>query len=246
MNAIAMPARPAETYSERVASVATAAGIYYTVSGAGQSLTATSDTKTALETLFAAQDSEGSLMWLDVTNKLHALQRGEEAVGSASPRFTFSNDHTYANHICLTAFATSMDTEQVINQLTFNNLEWTGTTWTTVPYTFDDANSANYYGVKKQSVSTTLSPAVLSTYSDYIFNTYSEAVRKVKQVAFKVSGMQDQAIPTVTYIDIGDVVKVYLNDPTNTALDNITDVRRVGEISHRITPTLWDTQITLL
>lgn len=246
LNSVAMPARTAESYAQRVAAVANAAGIYYSVTGAGQNLTVTNDEKTALETLFAAQDSEGSLIWMDATNQLRALQRGEEAVGSASPAFTFSNDHTYANHICLTAFATSMDTEQVINQLTFNNLEWDGTQWATVPYVYGDSNSAAYYGVRKQSVSTTLDPNTLPNYAQQVFNTYSEAQRKVKQVAFKVSSMDDATIPGVTFIDIGDVVRVYLNDPANTALDNIAEVRRVGEISHRITPTLWDTQLTLL
>jgi len=146
------------------------------------------------------------------------------------------------------AFATGMDTDQVINQITFNNLEYNTTDqrFETNQYTYSDNTSAAYYGVRKQFLSTTLNPTDLSSYADTIFTTWAVAERKVRNIAAPIDDFHDSTVKEITYIDIGDVVEIYLNDPINTTLNELSETRRVAQISHRITPTLWEMQLTLL
>jgi len=249
LNSVTMAARSSESYQNRMAAIASTASIesYIDTTG-GETLTQTQDETNALELLYATQDSEGGLVWIDRWNKLHALTRGDESVVGASAQYLFSNDHSVSNHYCMSAFATGMDTDQVINQITFNNLEYntTDARFETNQYTYSDNTSAAYYGVRKQFLSTTLDPADLSSYAETIFNTWAVAGRKVRNIAAPIDDFQDSTVKEITYIDIGDVVEIYLNDPINTTLNELSETRRVAQISHRITPTLWEMQLTLL
>ena len=249
LNSITMPARPDETYQQRVAAIAAQGEMVAHIDDiGGEDLTLTIDETNALELLLGTQDSEGGLMWVDRYDHLHALSRGREGVVGITPKYLFSNDHTVPHHYCMSAFATGMDTDQVINQIQFQNYEWNQVDQRLdrKTYTYSDNTSENYHGVRRQILSTTLDPAVLPQYADFIFNKWANAQRKIRSIAVPVDEFTDDTVKDLVYIDIGDVVEVYLNDPINTILNDLSEIRRVSGISHRISPALWETQLALL
>lgn len=172
--------------------------------------------------------------WAGAENNSQSYELGPVAT------WLFSNDHSEPGHICLTRFQTSMDTDEVVNTVTFNNIELVEGDYRPVAYTFADSESANYYGIKKQTVTTTCDPEGFAYGAAWLFDTFAEAEKKIKRLAFKVTN-EEQAT-----IDIGDVIKVHLIDPPQTALDEITEHRRVIAINHTITPLKWECELLLI
>lgn len=248
LNATMISARPAETYKARIEALCAEAGITCTVTGSGHAVQATQGAESALDALITAQNSEGGLIYIDRTNTLRAWQRGEELLaGTEDATYLFSNNHQEPDHICLSGFSSVLDTKNIINKVSFSNLENDGNgNFSTQIYTYEDTGSSNYYGVATQTLNTVLLPSELYDYKDWIFDTFTTPANKVRALAFPVDQFIDSTIPQVAFIDVGDVVDVSLTDPPNTLLTSLQAKQRVAQISHRLTPALWDTQITLI
>ena len=266
LNSVQMQPRPAESYLSRVIASASAAdvqveeGMTALRAGAdGQSLEPTVYADTALRTLVEAQDSEGSLVFIDRNNIMHALTRGQEKEGSDNPAWTFANTHrttlegkSMSEHTCLSAFVVAMNTEQVINNIVFQNTVQTGTddegnpVFETLEYTFTAEQSQRYYGIGTLYVQTSLPVDALAPYAQHIFDEYSEAKRKVQSLAFPVDNFKDVGVPPECFIDIGDWTEVVLDEPSGTELPLLTSKQRVAQVSHNISPDGWDCQVTLL
>ena len=258
LNSVQMDPRPAESYLSRVIASADAADVQVNAatraSVEGQSLEPTVYADTALRTLVDAQDSEGSLVFIDRNNVMHALTRGEEQQGSDDVSWVFSNDHGVArtDHTCLSAFVVAMNTEQVINNIVFQNTVQNGfdddgePVFETLEYTFTAEQSQRYYGIGTLYVQTSLPVDALPEYAQHIFDGYSEAKRKVQSLAFPVDDFKQPGVPDECFIDVGDWTEVVLRDPAGTQLPLLTSKQRVAQVSHNISPDQWDCQVTLL
>lgn len=251
LNSIQMGERPEESYLARILAAATAAEVAFgwdNTKAPGHTLTKTSKGKSALDVVKSAQDSEGSLVWVDRKNRIHTLLRGEEVAGVE--KWLFSNNHSLPNHLCLSAYQDTQDTAQVINTITFRNEEWddsdadpTKHKFINVDYDYISPNSQRYYGVANFTATTNLDPSELPSYADYIFQNFDEAQRKVEALAFPLDDFTTTDIPAAAFIEVADPVKVVIDD---FQAGSFTKTQRVAKVSHQITPQGWDTQLQLI
>jgi len=249
LNSIQMESRPQESYEDRVIAACLAADIGYEVEMGGSTLNQTEEGTTGLLTITAAQDSEGSLVWVDRFNQLHALIRGNDI--PEEPEYTFANTHDVENHYCLTAYADSIDTTQVINTLTFRNTSYVEDPnnlgeyiYKNTEYNYSSTNSARYYGVGNALLSTLLDATELPDYAEYIFERFDQPSRKVVNIAYYTDDWKSFDVPEIAFIDIADPIRVVLKDDSGNEFVNA--VQRVAGISHVITPENWNTQLKLL
>ena len=255
MNGHRLSARPAETYQDRLTSAATVSNLPITVSDPGVNLTATEGEATALETAYAAIDSEAGFVWMDRHNAVQALSRGQEQpaarLAAAATRWLAGN--VGQDHICLTAINVGKDTRQVVNKLTATNLEHdqsdpdpTRWRWNRPSYVYDHVASQEYYGVGEARITTTLAPAEIPTLAAHAFAEYGEPKAKVMNVEFVLSQYNSNVIPPHTFIEIGDVIDVYMDRPVGTVLPQYQSQQVVAGIIHELTPDRWTTQLQLL
>ena len=255
MNAHRLPARPAETFQARLEAAATVANLPITVSAPGVDLTPTEGETTALETAYAALDSEAGFSWMNRHNAVRGLARGEEQpaarLAAAAPRWLMGN--TGQDHVCLTAINVGKDTRQVVNKLTVTNLEHdqsdpdpTRWRWNRPQYTYDHTASQEYYGVGEARVTTTLAPADLPALAAHAFALYGEPKAKVMNVEFVLSQYADDLVPAHTFVDVGDVVDVHMIRPSGTVLPEYQSRQVVAGVTHTLTPDRWTTQLQLL
>lgn len=169
----------------------------------------------------------------------------------ASPLFTFSNSHDVPGHICLTAFADGMDTTQVINSVTFRWRELdandpANARWETLEATYDSATSKRYYGASNKTLNVWNLAGDLQRYADHIFREYDTPKRKVAKVAYISDDWQGDTVRSIVTIDVADVVRVVMMDPVGLVHEVLDSTQRVAQISHRISPEVWETQLALL
>lgn len=248
LNATQIGERDAETYATRITQLCLEAGVSASPTGTGATLQAIPGAETALTALQTAQNSEGGLVFIDRWNTLHAWLRGEDFLtGTEDPDYVFANDHTIPGHVCISDFSLSLDTRRVINKVSFSNIENDGEgNFTNQTYIYSDPGSAAYYGVATQNLTTAVLPSELYEYQDWIFDNYATPTRSVRAVAFPTDTFTDTSIKQVAFIDIVDIARIYLVDPPYTQLDTLDALQRVAQISHRLTPQLWETQISFI
>ena len=182
------------------------------------------------------------------------------------PRFTFTNNPkedevgigSTTEQLCLSAYKQVTDTSQVINGITFYNYteeEEEGLDENGDPivekvivrdtHTFESANSRRLYGDAGVKLTTYLPDTDLVGYADYIFANYDTPKTKVETLQFPVDKWTSLDVPNCVTLDIGDPVKVRIDDPfTNHTLNRAT--QRVAQIRHRISPTEWLCELDLL
>ncbi len=253
LNSVVVPARPAETYSERVNAVAQVADLKHVPTTAGGHQTASDTQRTALETVFLAQDTEAGLCWIDRYNQLHSWVRtGDEIPAGATPDWVVTDDHTLPGHICGDAVQTGIETTQVINNLTVNNLvhdthahDPKDQKWTTERHEYTSPRSQRYYGVASVNVTTTMADADLTAYQSYVFTRFDEPHPKVTAVEYPTDDLTTPGIKPGMLVDLTDIVHVKLKAPVVGAA-GIDYTGRVAGISHRLTPGEWTTQLALL
>ena len=253
LNSVLMGVRPAETFGERVNAVAQAGNLTVTVTGAGLAQRATDEARTALETLYLAQDTEAGWAGIDRQNHLTAWPRGV-AEGGALPTAVFevSDQHTDPNHdACITAIETGISTTQVINNLTVSNLRFddsdpdpTRHRWVTDSYEYQSPRSQRFYGTATARVTTAMDDALLQDYQSFVFTHYDEPTRKVAAVEYVTDEFTDALIPPIALIDVGDVIRIHMRAPA-TGAAAIDQTERVTRINHSITPRGWTTQLAL-
>ena len=159
--------------------------------------------------------------------------------------------------MCLSAYKQVSDTSQVIN-ITFYNYteeEEEGLDENGDPivekvivrdtHTFESANSRRLYGDAGVRLTTYLPDTDLVGYADYIFQNYDTPKTKVETLQFPLDKFTSLEVPEMVSIDIGDPVKVRIDEPdTSHTLNKAT--QRVAQIRHRITPQEWITELDLL
>lgn len=261
--------RPAETYKERMEySAQQVETLDYTIEE-GHALTPVRLPLTALELLHTAQDSEGSLAFVDRTGHLYATNRSwsasEVATLREAPKFAFTNDIVEAQRtreidiqesvICLSGWRQTNDTADVINGITFTNYEdelinegeedeeviSRGTN-----YPFTDDGSAKLFGSSSIRLTTYLNPIDLPSYADQVFDEFASPRTKVEAIEFPADNFQDLSFPETILIDVGDNVRVVLKDPARPYNIMTDSTQRVAKIKHLITPDEWLVQAELL
>lgn len=251
LNSIPMGARPAETYEERVAAVAQATDLTHSVTGPGLPQTGTDQPRSALETLYLAQDTEAGWTMVTRTNHLVAWPRGV-AETTTSPDYVLSDRHADLDHdACITAVQTGVDTSRVINNLTVRNIRWDDSDpdpsrhrWVTDSHEYSSASSTEFYGVAQHAVTTAMDDTLLHAYRDFVFDHYEKPLRHVKAVEFVTDDFTSTAVPRICLIDVGDQVAIRMNAPATGAVA-INVLERVMRIDHRITPSEWITQVAV-
>ena len=261
--------RPAETYKERVEfSASQVNGLTYTIEE-GEDLNPLRLPLTALELLHSAQDSEGSIAFVDRTGHLYATNRSWNASGIGrlreAPKFAFTNDIVEAQQtreidiqesvICMSGWRQTNDTADVINGITFTNYEDVlenegeedeelvskGTN-----YAFTQDSSAKLYGSSSVRLTTYLDPTTLPAYADQVFDAFSAPRTKVETIEFPADNFQDLSFPETILVDVGDQVRVMLKDPARPENLMTDSTQRVAKIKHLITPNEWLVQAELL
>ena len=250
LNSVHLPARPAETFGERVNAVGQAADLVVQIPAPGGNQTATDDTRTALETLYLAGDTEAGWTFIDRHNQVHAWQRAA-ADTLGTPTVLFSDDHTVPGHVCVMAVQTSMDTSEVVNQLQVRNLRYDTTDpdptrhrYVTDTHDYTSPASERYYGVARTSVTTAMADSDLTAYQSFVFTRYDTPERKIHALEYVTDEFTAPGVPPVALIDVADVVRIQL-DPQAVNATPMDRVERVARISHDITPTRWVTQLAL-
>lgn len=261
--------RPAETYKERMEyACSQVETLEYSIEE-GHDLTPVRLPLTALELLHTAQDSEGSLAFVNRNGHLYATNRSWSAseVGNLreAPKFAFTNDITEAQRrlgfrveedvICLSGWRQTNDTADVINGITFTNYEdeilnpgeedeeviSRGTN-----YPFTDDGSAKLFGSSSIRLTTYLDPIDLPSYADQVFDEFASPRTKVEAIEFPADNFQDLSFPETITIDVGDEVRVVLKDPARPYNIMTNSTQRVAKIKHLITPEEWLVQAELL
>lgn len=257
--------RPAETYKQRVEySAQQVDGLRYTIEE-GEDLNPLRLPLTALELLHSAQDSEGSVAFVDRTGHLYATNRSWNASGIArmgeAPKFAFTNDVVEAVQtreidiqeevICMSGWRQTNDTADVINGITFTNYEdvvddegEVSSKGTNYPFTQD--SSAKLYGSSSVRLTTYLDPTTLPAYADQVFDAFSAPRTKVETIEFPADNFQDLSFPETILVDVGDQVRVMLKDPARPENLMTDSTQRVAKIKHLITPNEWLVQAELL
>lgn len=260
--------RPAETYESRMAfSADQVAGLRYTIED-GEEQNAIRLPLTALELLHQAQDSEGSVAFVDRTGHLYATNREWNA--SSIARFPVAAQFAFTNNvsgdllqskrveeevICLSGWRQTNDTADVINGVTFTNYEDVlenegeddeeivskGTN-----YPFYQGNSAQLYGSSSVRLTTYLDPVTLPNYAETIFDEFSQPRTKVEGIEFPADTYGSLDFPESILMDVGDQVRVLLKDPARPQNIMTDSVQRVAKIKHQITPQEWLVQAELL
>ena len=251
LNSVPLPARPAETFAERVAGAAAPTALTYSTTGTGLLQRATDEPRTALETLYAAIDTEAGWAMVDRYNHLIAWPRGE-AEQTPAPVYTLSDRHNDPQHdACITAIQTAVDTTRVINNLTVNNMRWddsdpdpTRHRWVTDTFNYASPSSTDFYGVARHTFTTFMDDSLLVDYKDFIFTHYEKPLRHVAGVEYLTDDFTAPGVPRIALIDVGDPVAITVRAPaTGAATINVTE--RVVRINHQITPTRWTTQLAV-
>jgi len=254
--------RPEESYSERVAyAVSTVPDLTIDIAEGTQTLNEMLEPLTALEMIVQAQDSEGSVVWVDKENKMFSTNRDWEDTIFGNQRFSNTPKYAFTNHltgdlqvragekeVCLSAFQQTSDTRQVINGITFYNYEVElfensdgieekreiGKT-----YTFSDNASARLYGSADIRLITRLDPSTLASYAEYVFDHWSRPKTKIETIEWPADKFDSRFIPDTIELDIGDAVRVALEDPIKENYLMVDQVQRISRIRHRITPQEW-------
>ena len=175
-------------------------------------------------------------------------EEGQINIGGNRPR----------NQICLSRYKQVADTSQVINGITFYNFveeEQEGTDDNGDPiiekvivrdtFTFESANSRRLYGDAGVKLTTYLPPTDLVGFADYIFSKYDTPKSKVETIQFPLDKWKSLDVPEAVTIDVGDPVKVRIDDPFSSMTLN-DQTQRVAQIRHRISPTEWLCELDLL
>ena len=260
--------REAETYKSRMEFAAgQVAGLTYTIQE-GEPLTAIRKPLTALELLHTAQDSEGSLVFVDRLGHLVATDRNWVAYNQNSvrggPKFSFTNNTSpdllrkaaVDNEvICMSAWRQTNDTADVINGITFTNYkdeidnpgeEDEVVVSKATNYAFTQDSSAKLYGSSSVRLTTYLDPVTLPDYADQVFDNFSAPRTKVEGIEFPADKFGDLSFPESILLDVGDEVRVVLKDPANDRHIMTDSTQRVAKIKHQITPQEWIVQAELL
>ena len=254
--------RPQETYAERVAyAVSTVPELNIDVSEGTQTLNETIEPLTALEMIVESQDSEGSVVWVDKENQMFSTNRDWEDTVFGNNRFSNIPQYAFTNHltgelptrvaeeqVCLSGFVQTSDTKQVINGITFYNYEVEVSTdnegneekrEVANTYTFTDNASARLYGSADIRLTTRLDPNSLASYAEYIFDHWSRPKTKVETIEWPADKFDNPNIPGTISLDIGDAVRVALEDPIKENFLMVDSVQRISRIKHKITPYEW-------
>ena len=260
--------RPAETYESRVGFAADQVeGLRYTIED-GEEQNAIRLPLTALELLHQAQDSEGSVAFVDRTGHLYATNRSWAASNltkfSQTPQFAFTNNvsgellrgkSVEEEVICLAGWRQTNDTADVINGITFTNyedvIENEGKEDEEVVskgsnYAFYEGNSSQLYGSSSVRLTTYLDPDTLPNYAETIFDDFAQPKTKVEAIEFPADKFGTLGFPESVLMDVGDQVRVLLKDPANNQNIMTDAIQRVAKIRHQITPTEWLVQAELL
>ena len=251
LNSIMLPARPAETYAERVNAVAQATDLTVTTTAAGLAQRATDEARTALETLYLAQDTEAGWAMINRKNSLIAWPRGQ-AETATPPAFTLSDRHLDPDHdACITGIETGITTDQVINNLTVLNLRFDDSDpdparhrWVSDTHEYQSPRSQRFYGVAQTRVTTAMDEALLTDYQSFCFTNYGEPERKIVAIEYETDDFTSSVVPPIALIDVGDAVHIRMRAPA-TGAATIDQTERVVRISHTITPTNWVTQLAV-
>ena len=260
--------RPAETYESRVGFAADQVdGLRYTIED-GEEQNAIRLPLTALELLHQAQDSEGSVAFVDRTGHLYATNRSWAASNltkfAQTPQFAFTNNidsnllrgkSVEEEVICLAGWRQTNDTADVINGITFTNyedvLENEGEDDEEVVskgsnYAYYEGNSSQLYGSSSVRLTTYLDPETLPNYAETIFADFAQPKTKVEAIEFPADKFGTLDFPESVLMDVGDQVRVLLKDPANNQNIMTDAIQRVAKIRHQITPTEWLVQAELL
>ncbi len=275
LNAQMVPVRPEEGYNTRMSEAASKVDVPIIQEDSTTILNPTEDPMSALDLLVETQDSEGSVVWLDRYGTLYSTNRYwlslvEDLPVLKNSRFNHAPEYTFTNNpgneneeigiggvtqdVCLSQYKQVADTSQVINGITFYNyievddVDFEGLPIKTIvrdTHTFESANSRRLYGDASVRLTTYLPETDLVGYADYIFANYDTPRTKVETIQFPMDKWDSIDVPGMVSLDIGDPVKVRIDDPlSNHTLNRAT--QRIAQIRHRITPVEWLCELDLL
>jgi hypothetical protein len=271
LQAILVDERPAEEYTTRVRAAVQEAGLPNQLADSTTMLTPTENPRTALETVIKAQDSEGSVCWIDRHGVFYSTNRYWQENQNLrfsnfdnEPAVVFTNGEPVdepalrtgtANNICLSRFLQTADTRQVINGITFRNdveeddVDFEGKpikTIVTDEYSYSSTQSQRLYGNAGITLSTNLDPSELPAYSEYIFETWDTPRVKVEAVEWPLDKYEDLSIPREVNLDIGDKVRVIIDDPYGSGARFVDSTQRIAKVADNITPQEWVRTLDLI
>lgn len=261
LNSTMIAIRGAETFQERVSAIMQETGLLGTVSGTGTTMAATDKPYTALELLELTLNAEAGMAWVGRDNTLTALT-AEDSIPIDSAYYPgtppdalwlFSNDHSIPDHHCLTGLASGEDTAQVINNITYRNIEPetdpdTGeVTYTQKDYVEVEPTSSGYYGVGNLQLEVAVDPLTIGPRANHIFTYFSEPRKRVQNLEYITSDYHgdEHGSDEIVKIDVGDPVQTYIQHPKYADDTYLNTTQRVMAISHLISPERWVTQLSL-
>jgi hypothetical protein len=259
LNSTMIAIRGAETFQERISAVMQETGLLGTVSGTGSLMEATDKPYTALELLELTLNAEAGMAWVGRDNTLTALTAEDSIpIDSAyypgtppAAMWLFSNTHSIPGHHCLTGLASGEDTAQVVNNITYRNMEpetdpSTGEVkWNTVDYVEVEPTSSGYYGVGNLRLDVAVDPLTIGDRANHVFTYFSEPRKRVQNIEYVTDEFNDSSQPDIVTIDVGDPVQTYIQHPKYADDTYLDTTQSVMAISHLISPERWTAQLSL-
>ena len=240
-----------ETFAERMATLATAAGTTITVDGGTVDL-APKETPVPIWDLFnIAANSEGGVVYPNRQGTLEAIGRDgtprtpviEFADTHGEFDDHFSEEFALYNplHSCYTKIDIAYDTTAVANSLSIRNISTVDAEGNDVEEdlgTYEDNDSVIQYGEAAQSITTNLvDVGDVDALVTQVFSNFATPKRRVNSITYR----PDQYWQTL--VDVGDSVSVvFHNSNWDTVIDETFMV--VG-VDHDITPERWETTLNL-
>jgi hypothetical protein len=224
-----------KTVTDILALLAANAGL--TVSGsndpgvipmAGQQQTA----QTAGNIVKELLDTQLGLLWLNPVTQ--AIEYRDRTTTVATPTYTVGNNHSDANHWCMSGLAVNQNPDDLVN-----SIKATMTSDTTKTLLRENTDSIQLYGIQSQNSNVNASAeAYLSTWMDLAF------IERPKQLVKEVTTPTINRLGTLT-----DAATITPGTPIGvkyqTSNINIDQKYQVTRVKHSIDPNNWSTTLEL-